>query len=296
MTKHRSTGTHDSCLPSISPKTPARSAMLLLLAGLAGAAAAEERLPLWEVGAGVGALVLPEYRGSDKNRSFVVPTPYFVYRGEYLKADRSGLRAELFDSDRVDVTLSLNATLPVSSDDDSIRRGMPDLRPTVEMGGNMSVNLWKAANGKTKLDLRLPLRTAVTVESSPRQIGWVFTPNLNIDIQDPAGLAGWRLGMLAGPLFSTRKYNAYFYSVDAAHALPDRPAYSAGGGYSGSQFTMALSKRYPKHWVGAFVRYDNLKGATFDDSPLVRKDQTLAAGVAINWIFGESARKVEADE
>lgn len=284
-------------MPSTRAAPPLRRAIpLLALAALALNARAAEQLPLWEVGLGVGALVLPEYRGSDQNVAVVLPTPYFVYRGEYLKADRNGLRAELFDSDRVDITLSLNATLPVRSDDNEARRGMPNLRPTVEMGGNASVNLWKSGNGKTRLDLRLPLRTALTVETSPKQIGWVFSPNLNIDIQDPAGMAGWRLGMLAGPLFSTRKYNAYFYSVRPDQALPDRPAYSAGGGYSGTQVTAALSKRYPRHWVGGFVRYDNLRGATFDDSPLVRKDQTLAAGVAINWIFGESARKVEADE
>ncbi|GIZ52564.1 MipA/OmpV family protein [Noviherbaspirillum aridicola] len=273
----------------------AMAAAFCAVAGTVGDAAAET-LPLWEVGAGVGALVLPEYRGSDQERAFVLPTPYFVYRGEHLKADRNGVRAELLDSERVDISLSLNATLPVSSDDNEARRGMPDLRPTVEMGGNASINLWKSANGKTRLDLRLPLRAAVTVESSPKHIGWVFSPNLNIDIEDPAGFSGWRLGMLAGPLFSTRKYNAYFYSVSPAQALPDRPAYSASGGYSGTQFTTALSKRFPRYWVGAFLRYDNLRGASFEDSPLVLKHQSVAAGVAINWIFGESSQRVEADE
>lgn len=282
-------------MPSATPPL-FRTLSLLALAAVSQGAIAADKLPLWEVGVGVGALVLPEYRGSDKNVSVVLPTPYFVYRGEYVKADRNGLRAELFESDRVDLTLSLNATLPVKSDDNEARRGMPSLRPTVEFGPNASINLWKSGSGKTRMDLRLPLRTALTVESSPRQIGWVFSPNLNLDVEDPAGLAGWRLGVLAGPLFSTRKYNEYFYSVSPAQALPDRPAYSASGGYSGTQLTAALSKRFPGYWVGGFVRYDNLRGAAFDDSPLVRRHHSLWAGVAVNWIFGESSRRVDANE
>ena len=55
---------------------------------------------------------------------------------------------------------------------------------------------------------------------------------------------------------------------------------------------MALSKRFPKYWVGGFVRYDNLNGAVFEDSPLVRQKSYLAGGLAITWIFGESSTRV----
>lgn len=196
----------------------------------------------------------------------------------------------------MEANLSANATLPVNSKDNAARRGMPSLKPTVELGGNLSFTLWKSGDHKTKLDFRTPLRTAVTVESSPRQIGWLFAPNLNIDIRDPAGFTGWNLGMLAGPLYNDREYNAHFYSVDRAYATATRPAYRAGGGYSGSQFTIALSKRFPRYWVGGFLRYDSLSGAVFDDSPLVTKKNAVSAGVAITWVFGESARLVDVDE
>lgn len=272
-------------------------AALMGLAGLTLAAASmAEPLPLWEVGAGVGVISLPDYRGSDETSSYVLPTPYFVYRGEHLKADRGGLRAELFDSDRIEVNLSLNATLPVHSNNNQARRGMPDLKPTVELGGNVGLTLWNSADSRMKLDFRAPLRSAITIESSPNQIGWLFAPSLNLDIADPAGFSGWKLGMLAGPLFNSRKYNDHFYSVDPGQALPDRPAYQARGGYSGSQFTMALSKRYQRHWVGGFLRYDTLAGAVFDDSPLVRDRGALSAGVAITWIFGESSRMVDSTD
>ena len=64
-----------------------------LLALLAANVAAAEDKPLWELGAGVAAFSFPAYRGSDKQRHFLMPVPYFVYHGEFLKADRHGIRA-----------------------------------------------------------------------------------------------------------------------------------------------------------------------------------------------------------
>jgi outer membrane scaffolding protein for murein synthesis (MipA/OmpV family) len=270
--------------------------LLCQAAAAASSASRADPLPLWEAGLGVAGITLPNYRGSDQTSTYILPAPYFVYRGDFLKADRNGVRTRLFDNDKVEINLSLNATLPVQSRNNTARRGMADLRPTVELGPTASVHLWNADDRKTQLDFRAPLRTAITVESSPKQVGWLFAPSLNIDIRDPAGFGGWNLGMLAGPLFSSRKYNAYFYSVNPSEAAPGRPAYAARGGYSGMQFTTALSKRFPGYWVGGFLRYDTLSGAVFDDSPLVRRRSAVSAGVAISWIFGQSTQMVNAGE
>ena len=105
----------------------------------------------------------------------------------------------------------------------------------------------------------------------------------------------WNLGLQAGPLFATRRYHEYFYSVAPEFATPERPAYRAGGGYSGALALVSLSRRFPRFWVGAFARYDTLKGAAFEPSPLVRRDYAVMAGFAIAWVFSESERKVEVD-
>lgn len=277
-------------LPSIRQPAAATCACALL----AAFPAAAEPLPLWEAGLGVAAISLPDYRGADTSRAYVLPAPYFVYRGEFLKADRSGVRSTLFNTERVELNLSLNATLPVSSKNNAVRQGMASLRPTVELGPTLSVNLWNAPSGKMKLDLRTPLRTAVTMESSPRQIGWLFGPNINLDVRDPFGMPGWNLGMLAGPLFQSRRYNSYFYGVGAGDATAARPRYEARGGYAGSQFTAAVSRRFDRYWVGGFLRYDTLGGASFEDSPLVQRKNAVSAGVAVTWIFGQSSTIVDA--
>ena len=274
---------------------PAHSLLLCLTGFLALPLSHAEQLPLWELGAGIAAVNLPDYRGSDRTKIYVLPVPYFVYRGEFLKADRNGVRSTLFNNDKMEINVSVNGTLPVDSTDNPARRGMSDLRPTVELGPTANVNLWRSPDEKMKVDFRAPLRTSITVESSPKQIGWLFSPSLNLDVKDPAGFSGWNLGLLGSLVFNNRKYNRYFYAVSPSEATAERPAYDPSGGYAGSQFTLALSKRFPRYWVGGFLRYDTLAGATFRDSPLVKRQNNVSAGFAISWVLTESSRLVNTE-
>lgn len=269
---------------------------LLLLACLpAGHACADEK-PLWEFGLGISTLSFPDYRGSEESDLYPMPMPYLIYRGEFLKADRQGIRGTFFDSDRIEINVSVGASLPVSSDDNEARQGMLDLQPTVEFGPSLDFTLWRTDDRRYKLDLRLPARTAITANSEMDDIGWVFSPRLNLDIVDVAGLAGWNLGLLAGPMVGSELNHDYFYSVAPEYATATRPAFDAKGGYAGSQFLMAVSKRFPKYWVGAFVRWDTLKDAAFADSPLVTSENYFAAGIGIAWLLKESSTRVEVVE
>jgi outer membrane scaffolding protein for murein synthesis (MipA/OmpV family) len=267
-----------------------------LLAVAAAAAQAAEEMPLWEVGVGVGAVSFPDYRGSSRQRTHALPVPYLIYRGEFLKADRDGIRGVFFDSERVELNLSLAASLPVDSSGNGARRGMPDLKPTIEVGPSLEFNLWRSADQLARVDLRLPLRAAFTMHGGMQHVGMVFTPFINLDVKDPFGYHGWNLGMLTGPIYADARQHRYFYDVDPRYAQPGRPAYRASGGYSGTQFIMALSKRYDRFWIGSFVRYDTLRGAAFVDSPLVEKKSAWAAGVGIAWVLGESSRMVTVDD
>ena len=274
--------------------TIARCALVLAAITNATAALARDE-PLWEAGIGIAAVHFPDYRGSSHSRTYALPAPYLVYRGEFLKADRYGLRAMFFKSDRLDVNLSVGASLPVHSNDNSARAGMPDLRPSIEVGPSIAATLWRDDDARIKLDARFPLRAAMTVESHPRFIGGQFYPHLNLDIHSPGGLEGWNLGLAGGPIYTDGRYNRYFYEVKPEFATASRPAYSPGGGYGGMQFLVALSKRFPRFWVGGFARYDSLNSAVFADSPLVTSKRYLAGGIGISWIFAESSRRVEVE-
>ncbi len=268
-------------------------ACLLAAFAVGAPALAAGQKPLWEIGLGAGAVSFPDYRGSDERQTYLLPTPYVIYRGDFLRSDRKGLRGVFFDSERVELNLSLSGSVPVDSDGNKARRGMPDLRPTVEFGPSVDVSLWRSGDRRRALDLRLPVRWAVRLGGKPRDVGLVFSPRLNLDVFDPAGFEGWKLGLLAGPIFTDRRNNAYYYDVDPAYATETRPTYASAGGYAGSQFVLALSKRFPGYWVGFFSRYDSLGGAAFEDSPLVRSRRMWAAGIAISWIIGESDTLVD---
>jgi MipA family protein len=250
--------------------------------------------PLWELGLGVAGLRLPDYRGSDQSRNYLLPLPYIVYRGTWLKADRDGARALLFDTQRVKVDISVAASTPTRSSDNTARQGMPNLPAVGEIGPNLNVTLATSIANHWKLDLRLPLRGAVTLEHSPQFIGYTFSPNLNLDLANVAG--GWNLGLLTGPLFADQKYHEHFYGVDPVFATPDRPAYQAHGGYGGWQALAATSRRFGDMWVGAFVRYDSLRGAVFEDSPLVRRNSALTMGFGVSWILKTSTELVPSSD
>ncbi|MEP7262659.1 MAG: MipA/OmpV family protein [Usitatibacter sp.] len=250
--------------------------------------------PLWEAGLGVAGVSFPDYRGSSQSQGYALPSPYFVYRGDFFKADRNGMRGVFFKNDDVDLNLSVGASLPVDSSENSARAGMPDLRPSVEVGPSLALTMWRSADRRLKLDLRFPVRAAFTIESKSRYIGAQFFPHANIDIHEPFGLAGWNLGMFAGPVFTEKRYNRYFYQVDPQYASATRPAYEApGSGFAGTEMVMGVSKRFPNFWIGAFARYDTLRGANFESSPLVTSKKYVAAGFGISWIFKESSRRVE---
>jgi outer membrane scaffolding protein for murein synthesis (MipA/OmpV family) len=254
-------------------------------------------LPLWEAGAGVAVISFPEYRGSDQRRTFVLPVPYLVYRGEYLKADRNSVRGQFLKNDRVELSVSVNGSIPVDSTDNAARKGMPDLDPTLELGPNLLLTILRKADRSLEIGVRMPARTVIATDfSHTHNVGWVFQPQINIDFRDTWLGEGWNVGFAAGPLYADRRYHNYFYGVAPAFATPQRPAFNAAGGYAGSQILGAVSKRFPSFWVGAFARWDTLAGAVFEASPLVRQKDSFAAGFAIAWILGKSQKTVEAEE
>jgi len=266
----------------------------LIILCLAASLARAEPLPLWEAGAGIGATTLPHYRGSDQSRTWVLPVPYLVYRGESLKVDDRRFRGLFFDSGRVELEFSLSGSPPVK--DDNARRGMPDLDATLEIGPSLNIALFRSENGMEKLELRLPVRTVIASDFSHfRHIGWIFQPNLSLDFKNVLGNRGWKLGLQSSVIYTDRRYNQYFYAVDPMFDATDRPAYNPSGGYGGLNLLAAVSKRFPGFWVGAFAKWDTVSGAVFADSPLVRTRSNFSGGFAVAWILRASTVKVEAE-
>lgn len=248
-------------------------------------------LPVWEVGAGLSGITLPDYRGSARQRQYLLPFPMFVYRSPHLRVDRSGIRADLWDSDRVELDVSVGLTPPVRRTTTGIRAGMPRLKSLFEIGPRLQVHLWSDASRKQELRLELPLRYAMPLGRLQNR-GWVFSPSLGWRVSDVGGFSGWQFGLWGGPVFATRAYHRYYYEIDPQHARTWRPAYAAKGGYGGLELTASLNKRYPQTWVAGFVRATHLGGAAFARSPLVERRTNVSAGIVVGWLFARSSEEV----
>jgi outer membrane scaffolding protein for murein synthesis (MipA/OmpV family) len=234
--------------------------------------------------------VFPDYRGSAQSRFHLLPLPFVTWRGDRVRLDRDGLRGLLFKSERFELDLSLGGSLPVDSDRNALRQGMPDLDFTFEVGPELK---WRVAGRDLRsglLHVKLPVRLATATDFSGfSHVGWVAQPQLRWKRYFPSGNE-WAVSV--GPSFGDRQYHDYFYGVPEELARPGRPAYEGRGGYSGTAFQMGVTRRIGRFWLGAFVRYDYLAGASFTDSPLFETDHSLIAGAGIAWLFARSKRLV----
>jgi outer membrane scaffolding protein for murein synthesis (MipA/OmpV family) len=251
---------------------------------------------LWEFGMGVGAIAFNDYRGSSSTHVYPLPVPYFLYRGRILRSDRDGVHGRFLNQRLLEFDVSVNATAPVFSSHSGVRAGMPELRPTLEIGPSLQWHVWRSTDEGLRLDVRTPLRESFTLAAQPRAIGLVAAPQLDLDYRARGWAAGWNLGLLAGPLYAQRQYHEYFYAVAPQYATPDRPAYQPAGGYSGTQVLASGSRRFRNYWVGAYLRHDWLQGAAFTGSPLVQTRSYWSGGVGIVWMISASSRTVNSDE
>lgn len=260
---------------------------LLYLTSLVAAHAAESQL---ELGIGFGGVSLPDYRGADEQSNYVVPWPFVVYEHEKFSLDRQGLRGRLFGRSDLSVLLSLNAGVPVNSDENSTRAGMPDLDPSVEIGPELDWR-WRRS-GAQRLGFKLPVRAVLATDLTYADaIGWVAHPQIAWAYV-PRTRGDWDIDAVAGPLFAGDRYHDYYYSVATDYAAPGRPAYDARAGYSGFRSSIGGSRRFGRYWAGGYVRYEYLRGAAFDDSPLYKRDHALMLGLGFAYLFKTADRPV----
>lgn len=235
----------------------------------------------WELGVGIGAISAPDYRGSKERSNYVAPIPYVIYRGKYIQTDRDGVRSKLFEREKYELNLSLSASVTPDSDENKLREGMPELFSTLEFGPAFNINL----TGDTFHNgwfLQLPLRGVVAIGGGDMDyVGWVAHPQLVYRER----LGQWHFGFRTGVYYGSEDYHDYYYSVDPQYASVTRPAFKADAGYSGWTNSAAFSRSLNDFRLAFFVRYDNLRGTSFEDSPLVETTDSVTSGLAIIWVY-----------
>lgn len=252
-----------------------------------------KELPKWEVGVGLGSQTLADYRGSSHYKAYFIPIPLITYRGEFLQADDDGIRGLFFNSERFELDISMAGSLSGVSDENPLRAGMPDLHPTGEIGPSVNINI-SGHDFSEGWSLRLPLRAVYAFDMDEVEvdhIGYLANPQFTYEGLD---WQAWSGSLDLGLLYGSESYHNYFYRVPMQFATAERPIYEPNNGYSGSYFSFSMSTRQDRLWYGGYLRYDNLSGVTFADSPLVETDHYFTLGLGISWIVRQSSELVSA--
>lgn len=255
----------------------------------------EASRPTWEVGIGASTFAQPDYVGSDEYRMRGIGFPWLVYRGERWKLTRSTIQGRIFRTDRVRLDLSVYGQLPVDSDKNDRREGMNDLDWRAQIGPNLSFLVSESEDGRDTLRLDLPVRSVFAVDFDEFSYqGYTASPKLRYRITR----GPWSWESQVGVEFNDSDYNDYVYAVDNRYITPDRPGYDADGGYAGARLASGINRYWGDFYVGLFVRYINISGAVFDDSPLVGTDHAVTGGLALAWIplTSDSHAKVDPNE
>lgn len=240
--------------------------------------------PKWQVGLGVGGQDLPHYRGSDQRHSEAIPIPFVFYTGRYLKVNRDGARTELVKRRRLELNMSADVALNADADSNRARAGMEALDTAFELGPSLNI-LLQGDSFKEGWSLRLPVRAVMTVGDglSLRSRGFVFNPRLTWRTANV--WQNWGLSTSLGILWGSQSNHEYYYSVEPEDATTTRSAYQAKSGFAGA-YSKISARKYIGSWlIGASIRYDNLDGAVFEQSPLVKSKHYTVYSAAIAKTF-----------
>jgi outer membrane scaffolding protein for murein synthesis (MipA/OmpV family) len=251
----------------------------------------QEKLPLYEYGIVGLAAQLPHYRGSDEYTTYAFPLPYFVYRGERLKANRDGVRGIFWRNKHFETDLSFSGNPPVSSDNEA-RAGMGELDGMVEIGPALRYYFYEYGE-RDSFFVQWNIRAALSVG---------FDSGLDVSYQgllsDCSLVYGnaslfheqnIRFHLSTGPQFANSSLHSYFYEVAPEFVTETRELYSAESGYGGWQLSGSVLKELtPKIWLSLYGRWMNSTGAVFEDSPLVKTENNYVIGTLLVWKFGES--------
>jgi outer membrane scaffolding protein for murein synthesis (MipA/OmpV family) len=162
---------------------------------------------------------------------------------------------------------------------------MPDLDLVIQLGPSLEVTLDGGRFKPNHTRLEFPVRAAIATDfGSAEHVGWIFEPRLTFETRRPEK-TGFAYLLSGGLRFATEDYNDYYYAVMPEFAAPGRQAFDSEGGYSGLFVDGIANWRTRDLIFFAFVRYQNLSGAEFENSPLVEQNDYVFVGAGMTWVF-----------
>ena len=255
-------------------------ATAVALLGQGAMAQGAPSLPLWEVGAFGTALTQQAYPGSSQQVDRALVLPFFIYRGQYLRADRGNVGLRAIKTDTMEVDVGFSGAFGSNSNDIEARKGMPDLGTLVEFGPRVKWNLGSGP-GNGRLRAELALRGVFDLSDSFKDKGLSLEPELIFERRTAGGI-GYSTSV--GLVFGDERLADTFYGVAPAFATATRPAYKAQSGLIMSRVSVNMFQSLtPNLRVFGFARLTSVDGSTNTSSPLVK--QTMGSTVGIGLLY-----------
>jgi len=262
---------------------------------------ADTEKSLWEIGLFNGAAQIPHYRGSDEYNWYVVPLPYVIYRGQIIQADREGVKGIFFKTKSFESSLSISGNPPVDGDNDA-REGMPDLDAMFELGPSLK---WHFTGDflpqSDALYAQIALRAASSIAfDSGVDLSYLgLHADISLSYANQSFLKKQEIGF-GGKIsadFADKDLNSYFYDVEQQYVRSDRHFYASDTGYAGFSLSGWMQKKLTDALsLGVYSRWDNISGAVYEDSPLVKEKNNFTVGCALTWKIWESGRRAASGE
>jgi len=263
-------------------------AVISLLAGPALAIAQDKTaLPLWELGLFGGAVSQQAYPGSDQQVNRALVLPWFIYRGEYLRADRNNLGLRAFKSSEIELDIGVSGAFGSNANDLRARSNMPDLGTLIEFGPRLTWKLGDAVGGRWRVEL--PLRGVFDLSDGVAQRGLTFEPELQFDRRT---VNGWNYSTSVSVVFANRKLADTFYGVANRYATATRPAYTAESGLIAWRLSASASRALGPDWrLFGFARLQTVGGSVNRGSPLVRQTTGASIGMGVAYTWKQSQQR-----
>ncbi|HKV96163.1 MAG TPA: MipA/OmpV family protein [Gammaproteobacteria bacterium] len=239
-----------------------------------------------ELGIGIAGAHFADYPGAARYWNFLLPLPYITVHSPRLDADRNGVTGKFLNTEHWAIDVDFSASVPVDSSRDAERSGMPNLGWIGEAGPALKFRTRRDERTGLRLELGLPVRAAISTDGwALHHRGWVSEPWIELSRAWRDGQREFHADLTFSALYATSDYFNYIYGVAPQFATAARPAYVAGSGRGGYRLSLGFGWRQGNMVYGAFYRYINLGGASFNASPLVSERHQNAFGFMVAWVI-----------
>ncbi len=261
--------------------------MLILLISFFAFSQAPQTLPKWELGLGYFYGDIPDYPGSEDNTVRAFPIPYFIYRGDIVRADRDGgLRTRFLRGTYYELDFSFSGGFPADSQDNAARQGMPDLDWLFELGTQLRVYLF--TESYLRMQMRLPVRAVFSTDlRDTSHEGFTFSPELRWAFPG-FPFSNQIFNFTLTHENATSELHRYFYNVPQEYVSAERPFYSSERGHIGVSYGLSLITRWKSLALFTGFRFTDYKKAENRDSPLHTTDYNRSYFAGIIYSFYQS--------